>query len=505
MAIQRSNLIPPHFSSDQEAIDYGEWLVSFQTRPLDFVLTFWPWGQEGTSLEGRHLEDWQYKMFADLQDKLQAAEPDEVAAIASNEVYNIVYRIARPAGHGVGKTTGAALVIHWFTSTHPNSQAVVTASTEGQLSTKTWRELRKWQEMASNGWMFEWSATRYKHRGKPETWYVSAIPWSESNPSAFAGTHEKYVLILFDEASGIAPVIWETIEGALTTGKCFFFAFGNPVEPDGGFYDAVHKFRARWDVQTLDAREVSFANLKQIAEWREDHGEDSDFFRTRVRGVFPKSSSNQFIDHDRVAAARLRNIDWRDLPRSIPRLMGVDVARQGGDRNVITLRQGRKLASNIASFQSRDLMAVANTVARSIRELKPDVCFVDEVGIGAGVVDRLHQMGYDMVIGVQSGSKDGMDDRDKKIHANLRSLMWDRMREWLLVADIPDNPALETDLTTPHYTHQKRTNLQLIESKDDMRARGKPSPDMADALALTFAELTPQRKVGRGSAEPDAT
>lgn len=494
----------PHFASEEEARAFSEWVISFQNRPLDFVLSFWPWGVPGYSLEHRRLEDWQFRTLERLQERLQEAEEDEARAVAAGEVYNAVYRIARPAGHGVGKTGFAAMVIHWFISTHPNAQAVITASTESQLQTKTWRELRKWQEIALNGWVFEWSATRYKHRGRPETWYASAIPWSESNPSAFAGTHERYVLVLFDESSGIAPVIWETIQGALTTGKCFWFALGNPVEPEGGFYEACTIYRHRWDVETLDARSVTFANLKEIGEWEEDHGEDSDFFRVRVRGEFPKSSTNQYIDHERVAAARKRSIEWVDVPRSSPKLMGVDVSRQGGDRNVIVMRQGRKMAGRIIRFQSRDLMLVAQTVARAIRELKPDVVYVDEVGLGAGVVDRLHQLGYDMVVGVQSGSNSQLDEREKRIYANNRILMWSRMRDWLQVADIADDAELERDLTGPTYTYQKKTQLEILESKDEMRARGLPSPDTADALSFTFYELTPTRQVGSKSAEPEA-
>lgn len=495
----------PQFESEEDAQKFSDWVISFQNRPLDFTLTFWPWGQKGSSLEHRKLEDWQFSMLLQLQTELQRDEAKELDALLQGRVHNAVYRYARPAGHGVGKTAGFAMLIHWFESTHPDSQAVITASTENQLQTKTWRELRKWQSIALNGFMFEWSATRYKHRGRPETWYASAIPWSEANTSAFAGTHEKYVFIGFDESSGIAPKIWETVEGALTTGKCFFFAFGNPVEPVGGFFDVCHKMRHRWNIDRLDARSVSFANLTQIAEWEDDYGEDSDFFRIRVRGEFPRTAANQFIDQERVAAARKRVIDWRDVPRASPRLMGVDVARQGGDRNIILMRQGRKMAPRVMKFHERDLMKVANTVARAIREMKPDIVYVDEVGIGAGVVDRLHQMGYDMVIGVQSGSKDGMDDREKKIYGNLRCLMWTRMRDWLATADIIDNAEMETDLCGPTSAYQKKTNLELVESKDDMRARGLPSPDYADALAMTFSESSPTRQVGKRSAEPEAT
>lgn len=503
--IEGYGLTEPAFASEEDAERFGAWLISFQNRPLDFVLTAWPWKIEGGPLANRTLEDWQFEYLQELQEDLLAAEPKEAALILAGMIPNAVYRYARPSGHGVGKTAMVAIIIHWFESCYPNSQAIITAATDTQLQTKTWRELRRWQEMAINGWMFDWTATRYKHKGKPETWYASAIPWSESNPSAFAGTHERYVLVVFDESSGIASNIWETVEGALTTGKCFFLSFGNPVEPSGGFFNVCHKLRHRWNVKTIDARSVSFANQEQIEEWIEDYGEDSDFVRIRVRGVFPKSAANQFIDYDRVEAARKRRIDWRDVPRSIPRLMGVDVSRQGGDRNCIVMRQGRKMADKIMRFQSRDLMAIANTVARSIRELKPDIVFVDEVGLGAGVVDRLHQMGYDIVVGVQSGSKDGMDEREKKIYANLRIMMWTRMRDWLVSADIAEDPELMSDLTGPTYSYQKKTNLELLESKDDMKARGLPSPDVADALSFTFAELVPIRRHGSGAVEPDAT
>lgn len=496
------NIGEPQFGSPEEAQKYADWIVSFQNRPLDFALTMWRWG-EG-ELANRKLEDWQWEMLHNLQVRLLADEANELEAARLGKIYNAVYRYARPAGHGVGKTAGFAMLIHWFASCHPHSEGVVTASTEAQLQSKTWRELRKWQLIALNGWMFEWSATKYKHRGSPETWFMEAKSWSESNPSSFAGTHEKYVFIGFDESSGIHHLIWEAVEGALTTGKCFFFAFGNPVEPTGGFFDVCHKFKHRWDVATLDARSVSFANLEEIENWKNDWGEDSDFFRVRVRGEFPRTAANQFIEQRMVAAARKRSIDWRDVPRAHPRLMGVDVARQGGDRNVIVLRQGRKMAPRIIRFYDRDLMNVANTVARHIREMKPDIVYIDEVGIGAGVVDRLIQMGYDMVVGVQSGSKDGFDDRDKKIYGNLRALMWTRMRNWMHTADIPDDPELETDLCGPTCAYQTRTNLILVESKDDMRARGLASPDIADALAMTFSELAPTRQVGSRSAEPDA-
>ncbi len=494
----------PKWESPEDAAKFGEWLLSFQNRPLDFVLTFFPWGVPKTTLEKRQLEEWQLGILLELQQDLTAAEPAERMALIAGKVFNMVHRWSIASGHGIGKTAFVAMVIHWFTSVYPRGQAIITASTESQLHTKTWRELAKWQSIALNGWMFDHTATSYKCKSDPELWFATAQTWSDANPSAFAGTHEKYVLVIFDEASGISSKIYEAVEGAMTTGKCFFFLFGNPIEGQGGFYDSHHSKRHRWKRRQIDARTVSFANVDEINGWADDYGEDSDFFRTRVKGMFPKQATAQFIGHDLVEGAVKRKIDWKDIPRSIPRLMGVDVARQGDDGTCVILRQGRKMSPKIHRFKDRDLMRTANFIARLINELKPDIVYIDGVGIGAGVVDRLIQMGYDNIVEVQSGSKEGMDDREKKIHANLRSLMWTRVRDWLPSADIPDDKILETDLTGPTYDYQKRTHLQLIEDKATMKKRGLPSPDTGDALAATFAEINPVKMSDSRSSAPEA-
>lgn len=491
------------FGSQEEAKRAAEWIASFRNRPLDFVLAVWPWGVPGSRLEKRRLENWQFDHLKELQDDLLSGEEDEAKALADGDIYSRVHRFSTASGHGVGKTALVAMVIHWFVSTHPYCQAIITANTETQLSSKTWRELAVWSADAINAGHWQWTATRYKHRAAPDTWYASAIPWSESNPAAFAGAHERYVLVVFDEASGIAPIIWETIEGALSMGKCLFCAFGNPTEPEGGFFDTHNRLRARWKTRTVDGRAVTFANLKQIEEWKEDYGEDSDFFRVRVRGLFPKQSSVQYIDYERITESQKREIDWRDIPRSIPRVMGIDVARQGGDKNVVVMRQGRKLAKRIVRFHSRDLMQTADFCSRLIHEMRPNMVFVDGTGMGAGVVDRLRQLGIP-VTEVIVGGKAGMNKREKSIHANLRSLLWSRMRDWLVSADIPEDAELATDLATPRYAYQKATGLELIESKDDIRARGAASPDSADALSMTFAAIMPARSDYGGSAEPEA-
>lgn len=487
----------PEWASPEEATRFAEWVQSFQFRPWDWVLACYPWGEPGSPLEKRVPEPWQREFLQHLQHQLQTR------VVSQRDVMNLVLRYSTATGHGTGKTTLVAWLIHWFMSTHPNGEAVITASTEAQLQTKTWRELNKWQALAINGWMFEWTATAYKHRDAPATWFAKAQAWSESNSQSFAGTHEKYVLVIFDEASGIHPAIWEVVNGAFTTGICYFFAFGNPTETSGGFYDTWHKLRRRYYRFRVDSRHVSFANQEEIAGWIEDHGEDSDWIRRRVLGKFPRAAETQFIGHDLVHDAQQRTIEWRDIPASTPRLMGVDCARSGADNNVIVIRQGRKMHNKVIRWKQRDLMKTATFISGKIREFQPDMVFVDVIGIGAGVVDRLRQLGHDNIVEVCSGETP-TDPVDKQVYANMRIVMWARMREWLKVADIPDDADLETDLTGPTYYHQKRTEKELLESKQEMKARGMDSPDTGDALAHTFWEKLPIRRGHTGrSLEPE--
>lgn len=494
----RFGLNRPHMD-EKQAVEFAHWVLSYQNRPWDWVMACYPWAVEDSPLERRRPELWQRQWLKDLQAELQRDDLPEF------EVANRVIRFSTAAGNGVGKTSLVAWIIHWFVSCYPCGEAVITASTEGQLSSKTWRELRKWQELAINGWQTEWSATKYKHRDMPDQWYATATPWSEANPQAFAGTHEKYVLIIFDEASGIAPIIWDVIEGAMTTGLVFFFAFGNPSETEGGFYDTHHRYAVMWHRFRVDAREVSFANKKEIAKWIETYGADSDFCKIHVYGMFPQASNTTFIDSESVLVAVRNQVDWKYIPRIVPRLMGVDLAREGGDLNALVKRQGRKVHENIRAWAERDAMVSADYVAREINEWQPDLCFVDGGGMGGPVIDYLRRRGYGrVVVDVQNGARPN-DPEDTRRYANMRTTNWARMREWIRFADLPNDTELIEELCSPKFRHELKTDRLLLEPKKEMRKRGVRSPNKADALANTFWFKTPVAGgMGAGYAEAEA-
>ncbi len=284
--------------------------------------------------------------------------------------------------------------------------------------------------------------------------------------------------------------MWETIEGALTDAgtDLFWLAFGNPTRTTGRFREcfAGGRFAHRWSPQQIDSRSVSMTNKAQIATWLKDYGEDSDFVRVRVKGVFPRAGTMQFIDSERVQQAVTR-----ELPPAFgePLVMGVDIARQGEDQTVIRFRRGLDVRSiPPVKFRIPDLMVVAGRVMEQVNSHNPDAVFVDGTGIGWGVVDRLAQLGCSTVRGIDFGTRaDRTDGGDAAArYANKRAEMWGYMKEWCKAGCLPDDRELIADLTAVDYGYDASDAI-LLERKDDMRKRGLASPDDGDALALTFA------------------
>jgi hypothetical protein len=457
----------------------------FRHDALGYVEYAFPWGQPGTALEHETgPEPWQSEILQALGDGLHKGklEPDEAL------------RFAVASGHGVGKSALVAWIVLWAMSTFTDCRGVVTANTEGQLRTKTWPELAKWLALCANKDWFTYTATSLvsARAGHDKTWRVDAITWSENNTEAIAGLHNKgrRAFALFDEASAIPPSVWETIEGALTDAgtELFWTAFGNPTRSNTRFREcfAGGRFAHRWNPRQIDSRSVAMTNKRQIETWIKDYGEDSDFVRVRVRGIFPRAGTMQFIDSERIGDAVSRPLE---ADPTAPLIMGVDIARHGEDQTVIRFRRGLD-ARSIPAIKLRipDLMEVASRVMEQVNAHNPDAVFVDATGMGWGVADRLSQLGCSVAVGVNFANKaertDGGEAQAR--YANKRAEMWGFMKEWLRQGCLPNDADLIADLGNVEYGYDA-TDALLLERKDDMRRRGLASPDDGDALALTFA------------------
>lgn len=450
--------------------------------PLKFVQLAFPWGQ-GTLKEWRGPDKWQTAVLSDMRDHLQ-----------SGAAMQEVFREAVAAGHGVGKSALVAWVILWALSTFPDTRGVVTANTEVQLRTKTFAELAKWHDLCIFKSWFSCQATFIvsKQPGHDKTWRIDAIPWSVTKPESFAGLHNagKRELLIFDEASGIDDIIWETSEGALTDKdtQIFWLAFGNPTQNTGRFYECFHRFRDLWIHRHVDGRDAAGTNKQLIEQWREYYGEESDFFKIRVRGVFPDSSDLQFISRKIVDAAGSRAMPHIDYTR-MAAIIGVDVARFGDDASVLRVRfglDGRSWPKR--KYRGLDGWQLGAKIAELYNELKQAgvrkvYINVDNGGVGASPIDWLKHNGYPA-----NAVNFGGEASDPKRYKNKRAEMWGTMRAWLKDSGSvdPDDEDLLTDLTGVEYGYTPSNQL-LLEKKEDMKKRGLHSPDDADALALTFA------------------
>lgn len=393
-------------------------------------------------------------------------------------------------------STIAAMFTTWLMSTWPYAQGTVTANTFTQLETKTWATIERWFKTSRTAKDFLISGNGIKHRLHGKSWMVTPQTCKEENSEAFAGQHAatSSSFYVIDEASAVPDKIWEVIEGGLSDGMSAVLAMGNPTRANGKFFRInFGDDRNRWNSRVIDSRESMIANKKLIQEHLEDYGEDSDFFRVRVKGLPPRSGDMQYIPSDSVYDAQKRTCE---VLADEPLVAGVDLARGGGDNAVVWFRRGddaRSIAPIVWPGETvRDstlLIAKLSDLAGQLHNgVKVHTFFLDGGGVGGPIIDRLHQMGHKNMIEVQFGGQ----CPDPRHFANMRSWMWSKMRDWLgkRGAIPPKDRKLETDLTNQGLTQGAGSNTDrlLLESKESMKKRGLDSPDRGDSLALTFSQ-----------------
>jgi hypothetical protein len=480
----------------------AEDMGGFYDDPLGFVMYAFPWHRDPALRVVKLPEAYRDRFQCDHGPDLWACEMlDQIGQDVRARGFDGVTPVAPiqhavSSGHGIGKSAMAAWLTLWIMSTRPHSKGVVTANTGEQLASKTWAGIAAWKGRCLTGHWFTITtgkgAMRMVHNAHPDTWRVDAQTSREENSESFAGLHaaSSTPWYLFDEASAIPSKIWEVAEGGKTDGEPMHFVFGNPTRNTGAFAECFGKQRHRWTTRQIDSRSVQITNKALLQAWVDDYGEDSDFVKVRVRGVFPNASSLQFIARGMVDEAAKRALPGDRLVGRVA-AVGVDVARFGDDQSVIRTRVGRDARSFPAKrYRGMDTMQLAARVVEHVNELRAAglkaVVFVDGGGVGGGVVDRLRQMGVE-VIEVQFGGQ----ATDARKYLNKRAEMWGDLRDWLPGGCLPVDEMLATDLTSVEYHFTIKDQIQL-ERKEDMKRRGLASPDDADALALTFAAPVPE-------------
>lgn len=458
--------------------ELADLMASCYADPLRHVMVSYPWN-EGSLKGFTGPDDWAIGFLNEWGQEIRSRGFDGVHAVEP-------VQFSVSSGHGIGKSAMSSWIIKFILDTRPFCKGVVTSNTAAQLKTKTWSELAKWNSMSLTSHWFIYNNSHGNmnmyHKDYKDTWRVDAQTCAENNSESFAGLHaaNSTPFYLFDEASNIPDIIYEVREGGLTDGEPMTFDFGNPTRASGRFYENMEgRFRHRFIRRMIDSRSVKITNKKKIQQWIDDYGIDSDFVKVRVLGQFPSSGSLQFMPASYVKACT--NLEVSVTPND-PLVMGVDVARFGDDQSVIYLRQGRDAESQgIHTFRGIDTMAFAGEIARIANERRPDAIFIDGGGVGGGVIDRCRQLGLD-VVEINFGSR-----ATQRGYSLMRDQMWGNLRDAMKDGiRIPDNQDLHSDLTGVEYGYTLNNDIKL-EKKEDMKKRGLASPDLADALALTYA------------------
>lgn len=472
-------------------------LLRFENDPVGFAYYAFPWGEKGTALEKfSGPEAWQIKILEDVRDGII-------------DISEAIVRLSIRSGHGIGKSAMVSILILWA-MLKEDTRGVVTANSERQLRTKTWAELGKWFALYIGRDLFRLTATSLFPADKDKlfTWRIDMVPWSEHNTTAFQGLHNqgKRILIIFDEASEIPKVIWTTAQGALSDAntQIIWFAAGNPTEPSGEFFN-IHQ-PGPWDPDTgaslnpwtcyaIDSRSVSFTNKKELERQikADPEGLESDIIKVRILGEFPKTGLTAFISRAMVMEAQARVEVY--VPEDEPVVLGVDVARNGTAKSVVCPRQGRDARSREwLKVQGNDTMKVVDLVLSAMRLYRTQLVAVDGGGVGGGVVDRLRQLGVD-VIEVQFGSQAtpslGQTNREKARYFNKRAEIWGSVRDWLRGGALPPDPQLLEGLCGPKQKISGEDVIQLERKAEAIQRMEKEGiefdMDSADALAITMA------------------
>ncbi|OEU68407.1 MAG: hypothetical protein BBJ57_02260 [Desulfobacterales bacterium PC51MH44] len=474
-------------------------------NPFNFVYFQYPWGQKGTAMHEADGPDyWQRSVLLKYEEELLARlDGTKTGAI----------RIAVRSGHGIGKGALSSWLIDHFITTRTNPQIVVTANTKPQLETKTWRELAKWTGVSKNSYWFKHTATAHYYVLDPAmefTWRANAIPWNKDRSEAFAGTHDRSVFLLMDEASAIDKVIWEVSEGAMTTEQCVHFALGNPTLATGAFNDCfesdcgelfafegptdidgmltgdpkcvkIKDGPGRWICFEVDSRFAKMSNKDEVRGQISRYGIDSDFCRVRVRGKPPRGSTLILISPYLYEESSQRDVTERDF-YSEPKIMGVDPSEGGTDVACIARRQG------LATFPFKTFSTrperLAEVVIREIEDWQPDAVFVDETGAGNTVMYILNQRGYS---GILYGVRGGNRSYEPQNYYNLRTEEYCLLKDWMEKGGgLPKDLELKEELCIHECALNLKDQYQLQDKREVKKNLGR-SPNKADALALTFA------------------
>lgn len=434
------------------------------------------------------LIDWSKSIELFVKEALNA-KPTSQQLEVLQDIDNGYKDISVKSGHGSGKSTVMSWVIIWVGLFKYDSKIPITAPTSPQLTRLLLPEVRKWQknlplelkdsiEVMSDSIKFSsgnFAIPRTARRGASE---------------ALQGFHATFLCWIIDEASGVDDEIFEVVEGSLTGNNYLRLLMANPTRTVGYFFNTHNKHKALWRTHTFNTELSENVSRESIERKKLEYGADSDQYRVRVLGQFPLSSTDALFTMQEIEDAMAKNPN--DIDRTGSFSYACDVARFGDDSSVMTKKRGYDIY-DLKQFKGINTMEYANIISSEVEtESKdPDGIFVDTIGVGAGVMDRLEEKGYSSI-----DANVAMKAEKMNVYINKRAEMYFELRDWVRKGGrLPNDEELAEELLVIRYSYSENGKILLMKKSEIKEELGR-SPDKGDSVALHFFSKVRPKEAG---------
>lgn len=393
-------------------------------------------------------------------------------------------RITIRSGHGIGKSGTLAMLVIWYLFRFKYAQVPCTAPTADQMHDILWKEIKKWlmlmpKEIADK---YEWTTGYVRIAESPETWFARAKTARKENPEALAGVHGDYVMYIGDEASGIPEEIFNTAEGSLTGENVLVVLISNPTRLLGYFYDSHHKDKENWQALNFSSEESPIVDPEYMARIIQKHGADSDEYRIRVLGEFPREDTMDNKGY--IALFSENDIRISESEEFIgKKRLGIDPAGEGDDLTTWVLRDNFK-AKIVGEEKTSDEKTIAQKTMTLMEHygVEGSDVYLDNFGVGANVAQELALAGIRI-----NALNVGEEPDDPDMFLNLRAEACWREKQWFRNGgELVDHKGWD-EILTIRYRKTLANKMQIM-GKLEMRKEGIKSPNYQDGLMLTFTK-----------------
>jgi len=414
--------------------------------------------------------------------RLLGAEPTKQQAAVLFAIDKGAKKIAIKSGHGSGKSALLSWIILWALLFKEDCKVPMTAPSAPQLTDILIPEIRKWAGRLPEVLQKNIEVLTDKARNLENGNFAVARTARRESPEALQGFHGTNIFFILEEASGIPREIFEVAEGALTSDEAFAIMTGNPTRTEGYFYDAFHKNAWQWTRFTFNTEKSENVSRKTIEEYRRKYGVESDVYRVRVLGEFPKESGDAVF-----ALYMLEEAIERDIyDDSGAEIWGLDIGGNNtdSDATVLVKRKGAYFYE-AQKWHGMDLEDIANRLYAEFisSHRKPAAIFADETGQGKSFPSMAQKRGLP-VYGVNFGRiKDDM-------YWDNRTKLYYKLKEILPQAKLfkPDYHLVDEmlgDLMAQQFEIVDGSKLRLLNKKKYIIPKLGRSPDLGDAMSLS--------------------